>query len=533
MVPHCPIPPTHTPVNSPLLASLLTGHPNSDFTTYLLQGFTWGFKVGYSGPHYPRPSSNLRSALARPQVIDKYLEAECQAGHTLGPFPSPPLPNFVVNPLGAVPKKRSGKWRLIMHLSYPPESSVNDGIDNKDFPLRYSTVYNAIDSVMRLGRGALMAKIDIRSAFRLCPVHPSDHHLLGMKWRGSFYFDRVLPFGLRSAPFIFNCLAEAIEWIAFQQGVTHIHHYLDDFFVAGTPDSEQCSQHLHTLVSLCAALGVPLADDKREGPTTCLEYLGILLDSASLEARLPADKLQDIHHSLNAWATRSSCSKRELLSLIGTLSFAAKVVPTGRTFLRRMIDLSSSVASLDEVIPLSGDFMLDLQWWQEFATPWNGRSFFLLPDWTPSPHLQLFTDSSGTIGFGAYCQGEWFNGRWSTAQLERSIQWKELYPIVLAAAVWGEQWRTLRIRLLCDNQAIVHCLVSGSSRCPHVMSLLRTLFLLAARYNFTVSAQHIAGTHNVIADSLSRFRMQVFWSHAPQASPQPTPLPHSLPFMEK
>ena len=70
-------------------------------------------------------------------------------------------------------------------------------------------------------------------------------------------------------------------------GVTHIHHYLDDFFVSGTADSEQCSQHLHTFVSLCVVLGVPLADDKREGPITCLEYLIILLDSASLEARLP------------------------------------------------------------------------------------------------------------------------------------------------------------------------------------------------------------------------------------------------------
>ena len=48
--PHCPVPPTHTPANSPLLASLLTCHPNNDFTTHLLQGFTWGFKVGYTGP---------------------------------------------------------------------------------------------------------------------------------------------------------------------------------------------------------------------------------------------------------------------------------------------------------------------------------------------------------------------------------------------------------------------------------------------------------------------------------------------------
>ena len=247
------------------------------------------------------------------------------------PLPLPPLyPALLSTPLVLFPRKGQGNGAsLCTYVSYPPGSSVNDSIHNNDFPLRYSTVYDAIDSVMRLGRGALMAKIDMKSAFRLCPVHPSYHNLFGMKWRGPFYFDHVLPFGLMSAPFIFNCLA-------IQQGVTHIHHCLDDFFVAGSPDSEQCSQHLHTLVSLCTALGVQLDDDN------CLEYLGILLDSALLEACLPPPcKLQDKHHSLDTWATHSSCSKWELLSLIGTLSFADKVVPAGRTFLRSMIDLSS------------------------------------------------------------------------------------------------------------------------------------------------------------------------------------------------
>ena len=241
-----------------------------------------------------------------------------------------------------------------MHLSHPPGSSVNNGIDNAHFLLRYSTVNNAIDSIMRLGRGALMAKIDVKSAFRLCPVHPSDHHLLGMRWNGQFYYDQVLPYGFRSAPFIFNCLADALEWIAIDRGVRPIHHYLDDFFVAGAPCTDRCTHHLHTLTSLCAALRIPLAGDKRDEPTTCLEYQGALPDSALHEARLPPNELQAIHVSLATWADRHSCSKRELLSLIGTLSFAAKVAPACRTFLRRMIDLSSSVASLDDTITISG-----------------------------------------------------------------------------------------------------------------------------------------------------------------------------------
>ena len=431
--------------------------------------------------------------------------------------------------MGAVPKKKSGKWRLILHLSFPPGSSVNDGINVADFPLRYSTVYDAMDAVMLLGRHALMAKLDVRRAFRLCPVLPSDHHLLGMRWQGSFYFDRVLPFGLRSAPFIFNCLAEALEWLARQGGITHIHHYLDDFFIAGPPDTNTCAQHLDTFTALCNTLNIPLAEDKLEGPATQLEYLGILLDSTLLEARLPPSKLQDIKSSLEAWSARQRCSKRELLSLIGTVSFAAKVVPAGRTFLRRMIDLSTSAAHLHDTITLDMGFRLDARWWQAFATPWSGRSFFLLPHWTPAPDLDLYTDSSGCIGFGAYCQGNWFNGGWSPELANHSIQFKELYPIVLATTVWGHRWSTLKVRFLCDNQSIVHSINTGTSHCPHIMHLLRNLLYIAAVHNFIVSAQHIPGVHNTIADFLSRFHMQAFRAHAPNAAEHPTPIPPCLP----
>ena len=529
--PHHPPPPplVVTPVHVRTLAALLTHHPNPHFVNYLTTGFQFGFSTGHSGLQAAHRAPNLQSALAHPQVITDYLQQEGVAGHTAGPFSTPPLPNFIVSPLGAVPKKRSGKWRLIMHLSHPPGHSINDGIDIADFPLRYSTVYDAMDSVMHLGRHALMAKLDVKSAFRLCPVRPSEHHLLGMQWQGRFYFDRVLPFGLRSAPFIFNGLAEAVEWLARDRGVGHVHHYLDDFFLAGAPSTDECSQHLATVTSLCGALGIPLAEDKLAGPTTELEYLGILLDSAELEARLPPDKLHDIKSSLHQWTDRSQCSKRDLLSLIGTLSFAAKVVPAGRTFLRRMIDLSTTAPRLLSTITLNEGLRLDIHWWQAFTTPWSGRSFFLLPNWTPAPDLDLYTDSSGSIGFGAYWCGEWFNGHWPPELAERSIQFKELYPIVLAASVWGHRWATLRVRFLCDNQAVVHCIVSGSSHCPHMMHLLRNLFLFAARFNFTVSALHLPGTHNIIADSLSRFHMQVFRAHAPAAAPLPTPLPPCLP----
>ena len=121
------------------------------------------------------------------------------------------------------------------------------------------------------------------------------------------------------------CYTSTITWITF---------------VTDAPHTPECAQHLHCLTSLCTHLRILLAEDKHEGPTTQLEYLGILLDSASLEARLRHDKLRNIKSTNPLWESRVSCTKQELLSLIGTLSFAAKAVPAGLTFLRHAIDLS-------------------------------------------------------------------------------------------------------------------------------------------------------------------------------------------------
>ena len=135
--------------------------------------------------------------------------------------------------VGVVPKK-SGKLRLIHHLSAPAGVSVNDGIPKDLYSLQYVTIDDAINMILRLGRGTLLAKIDIRNAFRLCPVRPEDRPLLGIYWRQQYYYDLVLPFGLRSAPFIFNQVADAFEWICREEfGISDLIHLLDDFLTAG------------------------------------------------------------------------------------------------------------------------------------------------------------------------------------------------------------------------------------------------------------------------------------------------------------
>ncbi|CAJ0964681.1 unnamed protein product [Ranitomeya imitator] len=68
-----------------------------------------------------------------------------------------------------VPKKESGKYRLIHHLSYPKGMSVNDGIPSDETAVTYISFDKAVDLVRNAGPGALMAKSDIESAFRLLP----------------------------------------------------------------------------------------------------------------------------------------------------------------------------------------------------------------------------------------------------------------------------------------------------------------------------------------------------------------------------
>ena len=101
----------------------------------------------------------------------------------------------------------------------------------------------------------------------------------------------MLPFGLRSAPKNFNAVADALCWHLHQSGIPIIRHYLDDYVIIAPPDSSQCQESLDILDRECEALGVPTAAHKRDGPTTCLVFLGIIMDTQLGELRLPADKL--------------------------------------------------------------------------------------------------------------------------------------------------------------------------------------------------------------------------------------------------
>ena len=498
---------------------------------FVVDGIRHGFPLGFSPSQKLKSAKyNKPSAAQHPSVVDQYLANEVSLGRVAGPFTVPPYQNLHISSFGVIPKRgQPGKWRLIVDLSSPGGASVNDGIDPHEFTLHYSTVDQVIRQVSRLGPGALMATFDVEAAYRNVPVHPSHRVLLGMKWRDQFYVDLVLPFGLRSAPFIFNSIADMVEWILVTSyQIPDLLHYLDDFITAGPAQSSQCAQNLATALQVCHRLGLPLHPDKCVGPSTVLVVLGIELDSVNQVARLPQEKLSLLQELIGSWLPRKWCNRRELESLIGHLHHAAQVVWPGRTFLRRMIDLLCCFRRRDHPVRLNREFHMDLLWWHQFLAEWHGVSFWLFPGLLPEADVEVSSDAAGSLGYGAYLQGQWFAGSWAPSQQLQSIAYKELFPIVLAAHVWEHSWVRKHVLFRSDNDAVVHILNTRTSRVPCLMRLLRSLLFSAARHNFSFSSQHVSGVSNQLADALSRFNWQEFRRLAPEAQPLPTVVPPAL-----
>ncbi|XP_032220414.1 uncharacterized protein LOC116603398 [Nematostella vectensis] len=298
--------------------------------------------------------------------------------------------------------------------------------------------------------------------------------------------------------------------------------------MAGPPNSSVCSLNLATALRVCSELCLPLHPGKCEGPSTILTVLGIQIDTVNRIAKLPEENLADIRGLLEQWSSLKWCTRHELESLIGHLHHAAKAVWPGRTFIRRMIDQLRCFRHRQHLIRIGSKLRLDLQWWRDFIASWNGVSFWLYPGMAATPTTVVTSDAAGVMGYGAFHRSRWFNGVWTGPQKFESIAYKELFPIVVAAHVWGHSWRKQHVLFRTDNEAVVCILTSRTSRIPSIMHLLRSLLLVAARQGFSFSAAHVPGVENSVADALSRFNWQAFVTLAPWAAPSPTSIPQAV-----
>ena len=524
---------------------LMKRYPDEEVTTAILGICKFGARIRYTGQRRNITIyRNLATALDNPQLVTIDI-AEEERMNRLETYPNyTALPSeFIASPLGLV-DKADGSKRRIHHLSFPSDSlrSINGGIPEEYGTIAYSTISEAITACRKFGKRAMLVKRDFESAFRHVPVSPLDSPLLGFEWQGTYYAERFLPFGLRTAPYLFNLFAEAFHWILkdhFERNETEaeVIHYLDDFLIVLPPDSnpDACST---TFRVLSTEVGLSIKETKNEQGTV-VSFAGIELDSHSMVIRLPTKKLLKARFLVNQSMKCDSLSLRELQTLTGYLNFVALVVPLGRTFLRRLYNMEIFFPSHRSTYRkrTSGNARKDLSWWLTALKHHPERSIEL----EDREIVMVWSDAAATKGLGAFyidkrvanclgtspsdcgnpCEQPYPKAAFSIPlpkflrRKREHINTMEMRAVEQALLYWGRQWRGCRVVMNIDNRAVVHALQNGTIR-GATMEVLWRCLLLATYHDLEIEARWIGTTENALADALSRFAYDKITNLAPQ-----------------
>jgi hypothetical protein len=340
---------------------------------------------------------------------------------------------------------------------------------------------------------------------------------------------------------VVRIFAKALHYF-FQKhlGVDVVIHYVDDFlFVVEGPNKDRANILLANALALCKKLGVPMADEKTEGPCTCLVFLGILLDTVKMEASLAPDRLSALRQLTTIWNGKQSATIAEMQSLVGTLQFACKVIRPGRHFIARLIrQLTYMLAAEGQnhqsrmKFTLDKESLLDIDWWRRKAPRWNGVSLLYEVEWENATDCIFLATDACETGYGAWCNNKWFKGNWTPAELacatrknKVSMPFLETYALALAAATWGHQWRGKKIVFRTDCMVSYHTVgdKKKNSKQAQLQALIRQLAELACEFEFDYRTEHIAGVTNTAADALSRDRLPEFFAIRPNSNQQPCP----------
>lgn len=443
---------------------------------------------------------------------------------------------------GTVPKP-DGKLRPVHNLV-----KVNELLGELP-PLSYQSVDVARAN---LQRGWFGAKIDIRKAYRSVPVSDRTSRFLGYRWprechcvvkwrppRGTLrcaaacprcgwrtFLEQRLPFGLASCCEFFDRISRFIQrWWYRSRSQAHaaafLVVYLDDLFI-GAPTEAMVWAELLRLVAFIEQLGFEENENKRCPPAQRIVFLGIQLDTISMTASIPVEKLRALVDRLSVVERAASISIDELASLVGSASWCARVVFGARTFSRRLIDLLTRLRdSGARSCLLTPEVTDDLAWWRRFAARFNEQpmsplscardsNFFatdaaLEPDGAGIGGVYIVGRQVYRFAFGPSMLDLPRVGALSAAQRDLiGIHHLELLAVLEAASRWAPMWHGRHVRVFCDNTIVVAWIVKGSCRDQLGLAWLRELFWLAVEHSFRLTAARISSTDNALADSLSR-----------------------------
>ncbi|CAG2220944.1 unnamed protein product [Mytilus edulis] len=453
---------------------------------------------------------NHRGAVEFPNDMEKYLVKELTKGAIIGPFHVNPFDHgIILSPLNTVPKKDSTERRIILDLSSAGGTGVNEFIDKDNYlgepvSLTYPRVDDLVSLIKKKGSGSHLFKRDLARAYRQIPIDIGDTFLVGFAWNGHIFFDIVLSMGLRSAAQICQRLTNAIAYIYRSLGFDII-NYLDDF--AGVEIPELSEKAFLELQNVLASCGIEESEHKAVGPSTRMEFLGIICDSVKMTLEISIERLTDIDLILLEWVGKEFASKREIQSLVGKLNFVGCCVRPGRVFISRILNWLRYIYQDVKKSEVPELVKKDIKWWKKFLPLYNGVSMMLIEEWSKPD--EIFSSDACMTGCGGMFKEHFFHVEFPDAIVNEQLHINalEMLTVVVCLKLWGTKLRGKRIIIKCDNQVTVTVINTGKSRNQFLQSCLREICFVAAINEFELRAVHIAGVDNRLADMLSRWHL--------------------------
>ena len=347
-----------TSIKPDVFKEYLKDHPNQP----LVESVDCGVRNGFwpwadtSDPRFPTTydGSGQRSRITsedKAKFIQQQSEDEMNLGRWSRPFGTKLLPGMHASPISAVPKSTPGKFRLIVDQSRGPHS-LNSTIPKSQVKVKLDTIHDLGSKLLAVRkkypkRKLCLWKSDVKSAYRLLPVHPLWQIKQAIPIDGQYHIDRCNTFGNRGGGWIWDKFISLVNWIGTEKkSISDLLGYVDDNFSWEFEENKQYyepyKKYLPTkqarLLELWDELGIPHDEEKQlSGPS--LRILGYDVDANAMTVNLPDDKKTKVVHLLRSHAYEGKLyTLNELQSIAGSVASAISLYPRLRPGLRILID---------------------------------------------------------------------------------------------------------------------------------------------------------------------------------------------------
>lgn len=400
------------------------------------------------------------------------------------------------------PKADSERRRIIINLSFPPESNVNQWVIKGNYygqqvTHRLPRLEDVVKFVADRGFYVALATIDIKRAYRNFPGCPLDYPLNMIKFKEQYYLDLAMPFGARTSSLYMQKAADLISRALQKRGIcTHV--YLDDVMLYFHPDQNP-EARMKEAIEYMKALGLPFADEKIQNPTYKVKYLGIWIDASSRMLTMPAEKIDRFLQLVDWMKNQGSVSKKLVQTLVGKTIHIVACVPAARTFVNRI--LIALRESHDKIsVDIDAGFRNDLSWFTRFLKKFNRRSMM-----KPSEPSFIIEADACLEGGGATDATSYVAYAFPEKCQKFHISILEaLNCLVACRALLTKEKHSSVVLIKCDNIATIECFARGTARDPYMAALSRAIWFVLARADITPIYCHVPGHLMITADALSR-----------------------------